>query len=283
MIALEQVNSLKEYFESAETIAVVLGAKPSVDQIALASAVFEGCKSLQKDVGLYSPKKIKDEHFESLENIQTELGKQNLVMSFDYDEQAVDKVSYHIGEETKKFYLTIKPKKGNIPLDPKTVDFSYAGADIDLIFLIGVHDLETLDQLYFGYESLYENSYVVTFHTFKPEIGTTQFDLSGASSMSEGVIDILESLGMSLNEPMATSLLMGLETATKNLQSLTTTAETFDSVAKLLRAGARRIKRKESPTITLTAEKKKIVRRKIKKVLKKSSTKTAAKITVSKK
>jgi nanoRNase/pAp phosphatase (c-di-AMP/oligoRNAs hydrolase) len=264
MIALEQVNSLKEYFESSESIAVILGQKPTVDQLALASALYEGCKNLGKEVGLYSPKKIKDEHFSSLKELQTELGKQNLVVSFDYNEEAVDKVSYHIGEETNKFFLTVKPKKGTKPLDPKSVEFSYAGADIDLIFLIGVHDLETLDQLYFSYESLYKNNYVVTLHNFKPEIGTTQFDLSSSSSMSESMVDVIESLGMQVDENMATTLLMGIEHTTKNLQSLSTTAETFEKVARLLRAGARRIKRRESPTISLGV-KKKAVRKSIKK------------------
>lgn len=282
MIALEQINSLKEYFQSAESVGVVLGQKPTVDQLALASALYEGCKNLGKDVGLYAPKKIRDEHFSSLSELQTELGKQNLVVTFDYSEESVDKVSYHIGEETKKFHLTIKPKKGTKPLDPKSVEYSYAGADLDLIFLVGVHDLETLDQLYYGYESLYENNYIVTLHNFKPEIGVAQFDLSGASSMSESMVDVLESLGIGLNEEMATSLLMGIEQTTKNLQSLTTTAETFEKVAKLLRAGARRIKRTGSPTISLKAGKKVVAKRRPgrprKRVVKRKTTSQKTKI-----
>ncbi|MFZ5438321.1 MAG: DHH family phosphoesterase [Patescibacteria group bacterium] len=281
MIALEQVNSLKEYFQSAESVAVILGQKPTVDQLALASALFIGCQNLNKEVGLYAPKKISDDHFDVLAKLQTELGKQNLVVSFDYNEQAVDKVSYHIGEETKKFHLTIKPKKGAKPLNPESVEFSYAGADVDLIFLIGVHDLETLDQLYFGYESLYENSYVVTLHNFKPEIGATQFDLSGTSSMSETMVDLLQSLGVELNDTIATSLLMGIEQTTNHLQSLTTSAETFEKVAQLLRAGARRIKRQEAPTVALEVKKLKPVRKKrvtTKKVISTTSLSTKTKV-----
>ncbi|NCN45585.1 MAG: hypothetical protein COU63_03560 [Candidatus Pacebacteria bacterium CG10_big_fil_rev_8_21_14_0_10_36_11] len=256
MIALEQINSLKEYFQSAETIAVILGAKPSVDQIALASALFEGCKNLNKEVGFYAPRKIQDEYFSSLNELQTELGKQNLVVSFDYDETAVDKVSYHIGEDTKKFYLTVKPKRGQKPLDAKSVEFSYAGAEFDLVFLIGVHDLDSLEQLYYGYESFYDNTYVVTLHNFKTEIGTAQLDLSGFSSLCEGSMALLENIGIELTESVATPLLMGLDAATQNLQSFTATADTFDNVAKLLRTGARRIKRKESPSISIKEDKK---------------------------
>ncbi|MCC6711205.1 MAG: hypothetical protein IT416_02520 [Candidatus Pacebacteria bacterium] len=263
MIALEQVNSLKEYFQSAESIAIILGPKPTVDQLAVASSLFHGCVSVGKEVGFYAPQKISDDYFLALKELQTNLGKQNLVISFDYDEQAVDKVSYHIAEESKKFYLTIKPKKGIKPLDPKSVEFGYAGTDIDLVFLVGVHDLESLEQLYFGYESLYQNSYVVTLHNFKPEIGTTQFDLSGSSSMSENIIDLFDNLELVINEPMATALLMGIEHTTNYLQSFTTTAETFEKVARLLRMGARRTKRVDSPEISLVVKKKRGRKKKI--------------------
>jgi nanoRNase/pAp phosphatase (c-di-AMP/oligoRNAs hydrolase) len=242
MIALEHIASLKEYLQTAKTILVIVGPKPTDDQLAVASALTSGLVSLGKDVSLYSPKHHADRAVSNAANIATELGKQNLVVEFDYDENAVDKVSYHIGEETRKFYLTIKPKKGHKPLNAAAVNFSYIGTEADLVFLVGVHDLESLNQLYFGYETLYENAFVVTLHSFKPELGTVQFDLSGTSSLSESFVDLLEGLEIGLTEDMATDLLHGVETVTENLQSFAVTAETFEVVAKLLRAGARRIK-----------------------------------------
>lgn len=241
MIELEHLSSLKEYLQTAETAAVIVGPRPTADQVAVASALYLGLASLGKDVGLYAPRKL-SYAFPTLKNLRTELGKQNLVVEFDYNDTAVDKVSYHIGEHSHKFYLTVKPKKGAKPLDSSTVKFSYAGADADVVFLVGVHDLETLDQLYFGYENLYEHAFVTTFHTFKPEIGNVQFDLSGRSSMSESAVAILEGLDMPLTAEMATDLLIGIESMTQNLRSLTATAETFEVVAKLLHTGARRAK-----------------------------------------
>lgn len=242
MIALEHIASLKEYLQTAKTILVIIGLKPTDDQLAVASALTSGLALLGKDVSLYSPKQHTDRPITNAAHIATELGKQNLVVEFDYDENAVDKVSYHIGEETRKFYLTIKPKKGHKPLNAAAVNFSYIGTEADLVFLVGVHDLESLNQLYFGYESLYENAFVVTLHSFKPELGTVQFDLSGASSLSESFVDLLEGLEIGLTEDMATDLLHGIESTTENLQSFAVTAETFEAVAKLLRAGARRMK-----------------------------------------
>src|SRR3989304_759359 len=154
MITLEQISSLKDYLRTAESVAVIVGPKPTDDQLAVASALYQGLVATGKEIGFYAPRDISQRQFFALKELRTELGKQNLVVEFDYDESAVDKVSYHIGEESGKFYLTIKPKKGHKPLDSSAVDFSYAGADADLVFLVGVHDLETLDQLYFGYENL---------------------------------------------------------------------------------------------------------------------------------
>lgn len=246
MITLEQLTSLKDYLKTAQTAAVILGPRPTDDQIAVASALYLGLTAAGKDTGLYAPKNLGQRESNSLKNLKTELGKQNLVIQLDYNEEAVDKVSYHIGEESKKFFLTIKPRKGREPLDSKNVKFSYAGAEADIIFLVGVHNLESLEQLYFGYESLYESAFVVTLHTFKPDLGNVQLDLSGASSMSESLVHILENLEIPLTAEMATDLLRGVEAMTQNLQSLTASAETFEAVSKLLRAGARRVNRQEA-------------------------------------
>ena len=240
MITPEQISSLKEYLENADTVMVVLGPKPSDDQLAIASALYQGIDTLGKDVGIYAPKKFSSKSYAGLKAISTELGKQNLVIELDYIKEAVDKVSYHISEELKKFYLTIKPRKGTKPLDESTVSFSYAGADADLIILVGVHELEDLEQLYFGYESLYDNAFLATVHSFEPELGNAQFDLSGTSSLSESMVELLAHLDIQLTADMATDLLKGIEITTDNLRSLSATAETFEAVASLLRAGARR-------------------------------------------
>jgi len=253
MIALEQLSSLKDYLQTAQSVLVILGSKPTTDQLAVASALYAGLVELNKEVGLYAPNKITGP-FISLQGLSTQLGKQNLVIEFDYNEVAVDKVSYHIGEESGKFYLTIKPKKGQKPLDKSTVDFSYAGADADLIFLVGVHNLEDLDQLYFGYEPLYENAFVVTLNSFKTALGNLQFDLSGTSSLSETLVGLLSGLDIPLTETMATDLLLGVESATERLQSFAASADTFEVVAKLLRAGAKREKYQNTQPKTVAQE-----------------------------
>jgi hypothetical protein len=248
MYQIHQVESLKELLESSNSILIILGSDCTLDQTCLATSLYLGLKQQDKNASLLGVDELKSRVKDlgdvvGLSELKNQLGKQNLVVSFDYDEDRVDKVSYHIGEKTNKFYLTVKPKKGHEPLSDKSVEFAYAGAEADIIFLVGVHDLTTLEQLYYGYESLYNDTTIVTINTFEPELGSIKLDFSGKSCMSEVCVDFLESLGIGIDGDMATNLLMSIEESTDGLTSLSATAETFEVMAKLLRVGGKRVRR----------------------------------------
>ncbi len=245
MIGSEEVEQLKELLAQSQSVFVVFGAGASLDHKAVAVALHRALTAAGKEVLLISPAKLSEKDTSELlglESLTTEIGNQNLSVSFPYDESAVDKVSYHIGEETKRFYLTIKPKKGVRPLDSTQVDFSYTGAETDLIFLIGVSKLESLADVYVGYEDLYASKPVVTVNSFSPDFGNVHLDTSGTPSMSEAIVKVLRDLEMTIDGDSATNLLSAIEAVTKHFQSLSTTADTFETVAHLLRLGARRVR-----------------------------------------
>ncbi len=136
-------------------------------------------------------------------------------------------------------------------MDQQTVEFSYTGADADIVFLIGVHEFESLEQLYFGYEQLFQTAMTVTFHSFEPQIGTFKLDASGSSSLSESMSLLLQMMAWPLPPDAATNLLQAVEQATDSLQSLATSAETFETVAWLMRNGARRVRRPTASVSTI--------------------------------
>ena len=243
MIDQNVIQNLQELIGKINSVFVVLDVNSKPDQVAAGVSFYLALKNLGKDATLFSAEDLSKKYdFFGINEIKTELGKQNLVVSFDYSEEKVDKVSYHIGEESGKFYLTVKPKKGVAPLDSSSVEFSYSGAETDLIVLFGVHDFENLDQLYFGYESLYQDIPLVVVHHFDPNIGGWVVDTSGNVDAAETMVGLIESLGATITPEMATNLLNSIENSTKFFSSLSTTAETFETVAKLIRAGARRSK-----------------------------------------
>lgn len=242
MLDESTTNQLKNLVDAAQTISIIYPPTASLDQRATAASLYLSLSRVQKNVRLVTPKILSsdDNQVTGLENAQVDMGNQNLSMSFNYTPEQVDKVSYHIGEETGKFYLTIKPKSGFAPLDANSVEFSYTGASTDLLILVGVSDLESLEQLYFGYEDLYRDVAIVSINTYTTSFGTVKIDAGQASSLSEVTTQIVQALGLPLDSDTATNLMLGVESATQNLSSMTVSADTFETVANLLRAGARR-------------------------------------------
>jgi len=252
MIDQAQTDKFKDILELSQNILIVFPDGADLD-LFLATYCFYSFLLPQKSVRILSPKCIQKlpkalEKLIKTDELEHELGKENLLISFPYQEEQVDKVSYYIGEKDKRFYLTIKPKKNVAPLDSSKVEFAYAGAQADLLILCGVENLESLEQLYFAYETLYkgDNNYVVTINDFIPDFGKLNLDISPSSSYCEAMLYLLQDLDSKNEDVLAKSnlpslLLYGIEAKTRGLQSANTDINTFLAVASLLKLGATRL------------------------------------------
>jgi hypothetical protein len=251
MISQQTLESVKELLAPAQSVLVLTGGDPKFDHLAAALALTQGLKAAGKDVTFATPDDLSEvaSDLQESELIQQKLGRQNLSVSFPYNADAVDKVSYHISDDNQKFYLVVKPQKGHPPLDAKQVTFDYTGADAELIFLVGVHQFDALEHLYEGYEELYEQATVVSINTFETAIGAYKLDISGTAAMSQSMAGIMSKLDLPISGEVATNLLMGIEDASENYASALTNADTFEMVAWLMRNGARRIKRKANGVV----------------------------------
>ncbi len=231
-------SPLSTQLSSAQTVVVVYPTGATHEELAVVAAVTLTLQSQGKDVRLVSPQLPESTNsITGLDQTQTELGHQNLLVSFAYDENKVDKISYHIGEESGKFYLTIKPKRGHQPLDTKSVEFAYAGLEADLLILVGVKSLESLNQLYIGYEEMYETMPKIEINELGQGLSAWQITRASASCLSEAVGHELIGLGWVIPPEAASNLLTGIEEATNGLSSTAVQAGTFDLIASLLRAG----------------------------------------------
>lgn len=243
----DSVQQFSELLQNNSEILIILGADPSYDQVASALALADSLQDADKNVMVASPESLPD-LFSSLRNtdwIEHKLGNQNLSVKFPYSPESVDKVSYHISDDEQRFYLLIQPQKGAKPLDSKQVTFDYTGASADLVILIGVHQLDSLDHLYEGYHELYEQTSIVSIHTFETAIGNIKIDTSSFPAYSQAMFTLLGRAQLSLSPDSATNLLAGIELVTNGMSSALTTADTFQTVAELLRLGARRIRPQE--------------------------------------
>jgi hypothetical protein len=248
MIDPHKLNLFQELFSQAKTILVIYSADALRDHLISATALYKNIQSqTDKEVSLLSSEDLSkiESDIVYLDETKTEVGNKNLCVAFDYVEESIENVSYHISQEEKKFYLTIKPKKGAKPLSQEGVEFSYTGAEADMIILVGVDSLESLEQLYYGYENLYQNTHLVSINSYETNFGTLKLDADNSSSLSEFTSELLYSLNFQVEPETATNLLAGIDEETSNLTSYLVTADTFEIVAKLLRSGARRFARKK--------------------------------------
>jgi nanoRNase/pAp phosphatase (c-di-AMP/oligoRNAs hydrolase) len=242
------LSTLATLVQGAQSVLVVVTGNPTVDQLAAGTALTLALQQAGKQVTLATPQSLEKnptlvtatKELAGISQLTTVLGKQNLVISFAYQETAVDNVSYAIGETTKRFYLTIKPQPGKSPLDAQTVEMTYAGIEVDVIWLIGVTDLASLGKLYAGYEELYATKPIIAMHTQALEIGQIRLHTAKSSCLSEAMTRILVDLQLPLTADIATNLVKGIEVSTNWFSAQTAQAETFEVTALLLKAGAKR-------------------------------------------
>jgi hypothetical protein len=232
----------KDMVHSAKSVVVLLPEVPSFDQVAAATSLVVTWLHLGKDVVLACQEPLPPEALNLVgsELCKQQLANQNVTITFPYEQSAVDKVSYHISEDQQKFTLVIKPQKGAKPLDASKVSFGYLGVDTDLIFLVGVHSFDSLGPLFEGNEDVFQRATTVVLHTFEPEIGLIKLNIGDTSSFAEGTARLMSQWHDSIPADAASNLLAGIYEATDSLHSWAVTAETFDTIAWLLRQGGRR-------------------------------------------
>jgi len=133
-------TSIEEALGSAQTFAVILPKDLDQDKIAAGLALGLALKKVNKDVQVVcsTPMTVAYSSLVGVNRITNKLKGKNLVVSFDYADDSIEKVSYNIDNDQNKFNLVIQPKEGRPPLSPETVQYSYLGASADMIFVIGL-------------------------------------------------------------------------------------------------------------------------------------------------
>jgi len=234
MEKISDFSQLQQVLITAQTIFVVLPQKLNQDKVAAGLSLFLSLKKAGKQASVFCSRPITVE-FSSLigaDKIKNQLEGRNLVISFDYLEDSIEKVSYNI--ENNKFNLVIQPKEGHLALSTDKVQYSYAGGNADLFLGVGVSSLGDLGEIYLKNKSIFEKGKVVAFDLVDFQ----------AASYCEVVTGLLAQLKLPIDEDIASNLLAGMEGATDSFSSPKTGPATFEAAAFCLRAGGRRLKAK---------------------------------------
>ncbi len=234
------LESLRNSLQKARDIIIFLPNNPSVDATASALALYL-CLRKNKRVTIGCPTLMRAEfnHLYGIDRVTDKIANRNLVISFAYEKEAIEKVSYNI--DKGKFNLVIEPRNGYEPLDINKVSYSHLGMKADLIFVVGAQSLDELKELYQKEKSFFEESFIINISNKKNNNDFGKINLvSKEASCAEILVYLFKQLNLSIDEDAATNLLAAIETETNYFQNSDIGASTFESVAWCLKRGARR-------------------------------------------
>jgi len=233
-------NSFKSIIDGAKSILILLPTKPYFDQVAAGLSLYLAVRD-QKDIQVAcpSPMTVEFNRLIGINKITQEIGNKNLVIEFsDYKANDIERVSYDIIDG--KFRLTVIPKLEVSAPTKDQVQLNYSGVSADTVILVGganeTHfpalsskDLTGAKIIHIGTRDLAMGSNKEVISIARP-----------SSSVSEIVSFLIAESGLSMDEDIATNLIMGIEEATANFTGSGVGPDTFEIVAQLMRSGGRR-------------------------------------------
>lgn len=230
-----------ELLRQAESILIVTGREPNIDQIATVYALQQILARLGKkshavvtDAAPVAAEKLLDTRHIS----RTLDGIRDFVVSLDLAQVEVDKLKYDIVDG--RLDITITPAAGNF--QPDDTRFDYGAYQFDLVVVVGVHKLAQIDSMLEANPTLFDGLHLINidYHRINENYGSVNFIDTAASSVSELIIGTIESLGQGMiDADIATALLAGMMSATNRFTTSSTTPKTLTVAAQLLSGGAR--------------------------------------------
>lgn len=229
-----EFNQIQTALASAQTIYIVLPKSIGLDKVAAALSLYLSLKKTNKQVSIYcsSSMTVEYSNLVGVDKIKEKLEGKLLTISFEIEE-STQKVSYNV--ENNKLKIFVQPKEGFPPLDYQKVKYSYTGGQVDLIFIIGVLNLDDLGEIYKENKEFFETNKKRIFN----------LDLfQNAASFSEIIASLLSFLRLSTDADVGGNLYKGILQATKGFSLSNVGPLTFEAAAFCLRAGAGQPKEK---------------------------------------
>lgn len=238
-------NEKQQIFETlgrSERILIVFKRDWNGDAVSASLAWAEFLKKMDKKVDIacsgfkannnlsYLPTSWIKPKLDSLQKLilTVNLGKTGL-KDFEYDKQE------------SKLSICLAPEKGQF--SQQDINISYSSFKYDLIFLINTHDLESLGSIYEkAGDFFYSTPKINLDHLqYNEHYGNINYINLSCSSSAEVIYELIEFFNKELiDEHIATYLLSGIISATKNFKTSDVTPKTLDLAGRLIGLGARR-------------------------------------------
>lgn len=231
-----------EAIRQAETILILTGQRPSVDQVV---AVI-GLAAILRKFGKRVSPVISDNLPASVQMLDTSGVERNLgglrdfILKLDMRKTQVDSLRYEPAGDKLNIFIT--PAKGGFAPSDVTFDYGQPSFAYDLAIVLGVPTRARLDRAYEQNQDLFANIPLVNldFHRSNEGYGAVNLIEPNASSLCEMLVALSESLqGGIIDAEIATTLLMGIIASTDRFTAAHTTSKSLTVAAQMMAAGAR--------------------------------------------
>lgn len=242
MDTIGDITKVKELLDKANDILIVTHEHPTFDSVGSSLALFLGLESLGKKVSIVCPDSMTVEmsDFVGVNKFAADLSRKNFIISLDYEEGSIEKVSYNI--EGDKFNLVIEPRTGHAGFSQDKVHYSNGGTTADLIFAVDTIHLGGLKKVFEENRELFSGKTVVNIdrHPNNAQYGQMNIIDPEASSTAEVVSQVLSGIGVRLTGDIATDVLNALYSATNAFQTPHVGVQAFELAAACAKAGGKR-------------------------------------------
>ncbi len=232
-------QKVKELIEKANDIVIVTHEHPTADSIGSSLAIYLGLTGMGKRVSIACPDAmtVSLSNFIGVNKLTTDFGKKNFVISLDYVDGSIEKVSYNI--EGDKFHLVIEPRPSH-EFDESKVHYSHEGTMADLIIVVDTIHLGGLKNLYENQKDVFATKPIVNIdrHPNNSNFGQINVVDPKASSTAELMAQLMSGMGMTLSVDIANNLLNALYIATNNFTNAGMSVSAFEVAAVCAKAGA---------------------------------------------
>lgn len=224
-------SQIRDLVKNAQKALLITRESPTLDGVYSLVALKKYLEGENKQISLVAGELPEGADLYEKEKISQSLAPRNLVISFDYVEGSIEKVSYNV--EGSKFNLVITPRGSSI--NPQQINYSYSGETFDLIFVVDVPEMSLLAKGASNLTHDYGNVPIINLdHTQVNSLyGQINFVDPSKSSTSEIVAELLSQLEK-LSPESAALIYQGIKAATHNF-SLGVKAQALETAATCLR------------------------------------------------
>jgi len=228
-----------EAIRQAESILLVTGARPNIDQVASVVALTHMLRKMDKKVTpLVTDRVPGGAQFIARNVVETSLnGSRDFIVQLSLAKAEVDKVKYTVDDGKLNIHVT--PFSGGF--NASDVSFDKGDYHFDLIIALGVPKRANLDRIFEQNPRLLTTIPMlnIDYHRINEQHGAINLLETNSSTLSEMVLALGESVqGGLLDAQVATALLAGIMAATDRFTSANTTAKSMTVAAQMLAAGA---------------------------------------------